>query len=307
MKSPALLSVSVDLDAIGLYRVLHGLPVVPGEEQIYSLAVPRLVDWARQRGIRLTWFIVGRDLERRENADVATNLAVAGDELGCHTYSHPYDLTRRSFAEMLNEVERGVTAIERVTSAKVSGFRAPGYVVTDTLLDLLRERGFAYDSSVFPCPSYFALKAAAVAAVGLRGRESKAIVDGPDALRAPTVPYRVGRPYWFRGTGIWEIPIQVTRRSRLPFIGTSLTLAGTMGARLLAQGVLGEPFVNLELHGIDALDQHDGLQDLRQHQRDLRTPWNKKLDAIDAAVALLRGKGYASVRMDELAARARSA
>jgi len=65
--------------------------------------------------------------------------------------------------------------------------------------------------------------------------------------------------------------------------------------------------VNLELHAIDALDERDGLQELAKHQRDLRIPWNKKLQAIDAAIEVLRARGYATVRMDELAARARSA
>lgn len=303
-----LLAVSVDLDEVEHYHALHALPAEARRPQVYERAMPRLADWARQRGIPLTWFVVGRDVERStHNAEALARLARAGDELGCHSYSHHYDLTRRSFLEMRREVEQGVAVLERAASVRVTGFRAPGYVVTDTLLDLLRESGLAYDSSVFPCPSYYALKVGAIAGMQARGKESKSIVDVPEVLRAPTAPYRVGRPYWFRGTGIWEIPIQVTRRARLPFIGTSLTIAGAMGARILANGVVGEPFVNLELHGIDALDQHDGLADLAKKQRDLRIPWSRKLDAIEAAVALLRQKGYACVRMDELAARAKAA
>jgi peptidoglycan-N-acetylglucosamine deacetylase len=302
-----LLAVSVDVDATRHYRAAHGLGAGDADNLIYERAVPRLAHWARQRNLALTWFIVGQDLRVAANAEAVARLSAGGDELGCHTLSHHYDLTRRSFAEMRTEVEDGVLAIENATRAKVSGFRAPGYVVTDTLLALLRESGFSYDSSVFPCPAYYALKGAALAKLAVQRRVSKAILDVPDVLRAPTTPYRVGTPYWYRGTGIWEVPIQVTRKARLPFIGTSLTMAGTVGARLLAQGVVGEPFVNLELHGIDALDRSDGLAELAQHQRDLRIPWAKKLDAIDAAVSLLRGKGYACVRMDELAARARTA
>jgi len=302
-----LLSISVDLDETHHYRAVHGLAGSGVGTEVYGRAVPRLSDWARQRGIPLTWFVVGHDLARNENAEAVRRLAQAGDELGCHSLSHHYDLSRRSFAEMRVEVERGIAVVERAGGVKVSGFRAPGYVVTDTLLDLLRESGLAYDSSVFPCPSYYALKASAIAALQARRQESRSIVDAPEVLRAPTVPYRVGRPYWFRGTGIWEIPIQVTRNLRLPFIGTALSMAGTFGARILANGVVGEPFVNLELHGLDALDTHDGLEELAKRQRDLRIPWSKKLDAIDAAVGLLRSKGYGCVRMDELASKAAAA
>ena len=302
-----LLSISVDLDETHHYRAVHGLAGSGVGTEVYGRAVPRLSDWARQRGIPLTWFVVGHDLARNENAEAVRRLAQAGDELGCHSLSHHYDLSRRSFAEMRVEVERGIAVVERAGGVKVSGFRAPGYVVTDTLLDLLRESGLAYDSSVFPCPSYYALKASAIAALQARRQESRSIVDAPEVLRAPTVPYRVGRPYWFRGTGIWEIPIQVTRKLRLPFIGTALSMAGTFGARILANGVVGEPFVNLELHGLDALDTRDGLEELAKRQRDLRIPWSKKLEAIDAAVGLLRSKGYSCVRMDELASKAAAA
>jgi peptidoglycan/xylan/chitin deacetylase (PgdA/CDA1 family) len=302
-----LLSVSVDLDEIANYGAIHGVQTPEASGQVYAQAVPRLVDWARQRGLRLTWFVVGKDLALAKNAETVASLAGAGDELGCHSYSHHYDLTRRPSAEMRREVEEGIASVERAAGAKVTGFRAPGYVVTDTLLALLRESGLGYDSSVFPCPSYYALKVATVAALSRRPVASQSLIDVPEVLRAPTVPYRVGSPYWFRGTGIWEVPVQVTRRARLPFIGTSLTVGGTFGARLLAQGVLGEPFVNLELHGIDALDQNDGLSALAKHQRDLRIPWSKKLEAIDAAVGLLLAKGYRGVRMDELVASARAA
>lgn len=298
-----LLSVSVDLDEVHHYEAIHGLEPGQGSSLVYARAVPRLVDWARQRGVPLTWFVVGRDLEVEQNLEAVRSLASAGDELGCHSFSHYYDLTRRSFAEMRREVEEGVAAVERAAGVKVAGFRAPGYVVTDPLLDLLRESGLSYDSSVFPCPAYYALKVSAVAALRAKGKPSASLADVPEVLRAPSSPYRVGRPYWFRGTGIWELPIQVTRRARLPFIGTAITLGGTFGARALARGVLGEPFVNLELHGLDALDADDGLQHLARQQRDLRIPWSRKLEAIDAAVGVLRQAGYGCARLDEAAAR----
>jgi peptidoglycan/xylan/chitin deacetylase (PgdA/CDA1 family) len=299
-----LLAVSVDLDETHHYRSIHGLQPNGAGSQVYARALPRLADWASQRGIPLTWFVVGKDLSISQNAEAVARLASHGDELGCHSFSHFYDLTQRGAAEMRREIEQGIAAIERAAPVKVKGFRAPGYVVNDTLLNLLSEAGLAYDSSVFPCPSYYALKLAALTAMKAKGKPSQSVLDRPEVLRAPTSPYRVGQPYWFRGSGIWEVPIQVTARARLPFIGTSLTMAGRVGARLLARGVTGEQFVNLELHGIDALDESDGLEELSAAQRDLRIPWAKKLAAIDAAVSWLRGKGYSCVRLDELVAAA---
>jgi hypothetical protein len=92
----------------------------------------------------------------------------------------------------------------------------------------------------------------------------------------------------------------VTRHLRLPFIGTSLTLAGESGARWLARGCVGEPLVNLELHGIDVLDDTDAqgaLGALRPHQVDVRIPARNKVSALRAAIETLRGAGYAFVTL----------
>src|SRR5262245_3636304 len=140
------LAVSVDLDELHLYRRLHGLGSPATSTEVYTRALPRLSEWARQRGIPLTWFVVGKDVDGdAANAEAIAQLGAFGDELGCHSYSHHYDLTRRSFSEMQREVVQGARVVEQAAQQPVTGFRAPGYVVTDTLLDLLREQGFAYD------------------------------------------------------------------------------------------------------------------------------------------------------------------
>ncbi len=131
-------------------------------------------------------------------------------------------------------------------------------------------------------------------------------MDTPAVLAAPTRPYRVGTPYWRRGEGLLEIPIQVTRGARLPFFGTSLTYWGPGFARNLARMVRGEPLVNLELHGIDVLDAADGLEALRPHQPDVRVAHARKIDALVAALTELRAAGYAFCTLREAAASWRS-
>ena len=98
-----------------------------------------------------------------------------------------------------------------------------------------------------------------------------------------------------------ELPIQVTPGARLPFIGTALVLAGPDGARLLTRTVLGENFVNLELHGIDFLGADDGLGELASHQPDAKLPLSRKLAALTATVELLREKGARFVTLAEAA------
>jgi hypothetical protein len=93
----------------------------------------------------------------------------------------------------------------------------------------------------------------------------------------------------------------VTPGARLPYIGTTLVLAGPDGSRLLTRTLFFEPFVNLELHGIDFLGADDQLEGLFGHQPDARLPLSRKVAALGAAVELLREQGFGFVRLDEAA------
>lgn len=297
-------SVSVDLDEIPNYFDIHGLGAPPEEsaDLVYDLALDRLRGMADAGRFPLTLFAIGRDLARAPARDGLRAAMRDGHEIANHSLDHRYDLVRLGKDEIRRQIAAGADAIEQVTGERPVGFRAPGYTITDEVFDVLSELEVAYDASVFPCPAYYAAKTAAIGAIALRGRTSRSIIDTPNVLRAPTRPYRAGRPYWKRGDGVLEIPVQVTRGLRLPFIGTSVTLAGASKARLLAKMCIGEPLVNLELHGIDVLDAGDGLEALRPHQPDVRVDAKAKVDAILAVVEELRRAGYTFVTMREAAA-----
>ena len=301
-----LAAISVDLDEIPNYFAIHGLPPPQGASAhaVYDVAIRRLESFARQHDLPLTLFAVGADMARDESARRLREMADRGHEIGNHSLDHRYDLTRLPLDEMRRQVESGVTVLEGATGQRPSGFRAPGYTITDDLVRVIEDAGVAYDSSVFPCPPYYLAKAAAMASIRLRGRRSRSVIDAPSVLAAPTRPYRMGARYFQRGSGLVELPIQVTRGVRLPFIGTTLTLAGERRARWLTRRVVGEPLVNLELHGIDVLDAADGLEALRPHQPDVRVGVLHKLAALGAVIETLKSAGYSFVRLDEAARRA---
>jgi peptidoglycan-N-acetylglucosamine deacetylase len=302
-KGEKLCAVSVDLDEIPFYHQIHGLdaPVGASAHAVFDVALERLAEFSRSQAVPLTLFVIGSTLERKENGVKLRTLADTGHELGNHSFGHRYDLTRLDGATMRNEIAFAQEAIERATGRRPVGFRAPGYTVSDELLGLIEHAGFLYDSSVFPCPVYWAAKGVAISAIRLSGRRSHSVFDTPRVLTAPTRPYRIGHPYWKRGGGLLELPIQVTRGPRLPFIGTSITVGGPLVAEQLARAVVGEPLVNLELHGIDVLDVGDGLEQLVKHQHDVRVPHRRKLDALTAVVDTLRREGYKFVRLDDAA------
>lgn len=301
-----LCAVSVDLDEVPCYSAIHGVPPPVGEAAhvIYRRAVPRFEHLFDELAIPATFFVIGRDMEDRVAADAVKRLHALGHEIGNHSQDHLYDLVRRDEAEMRAQVARGNQSLAAVTGRTPMGFRAPGYTITDGLFDVLTALNMTYDSSVFPCPSYYAAKAATIASYKLRKRPTHSIVDDVRVLTAPADPYRIGKPYPARGNGMLELPIGVTSdwSARLPYIGTSLLLAGKRGARMLTKLIAGRSLVNLELHGIDLADaDEDGLADLRAHQPDLRKSQAEKADTLRAVFEALREHGYQFVTLADAA------
>lgn len=300
-----LCAVSVDLDEIGHYHAIHGLPPPSrgdGPGPVYALALDRLAAWARSLDLPLTLFAVGADLAVDGNAARLRALAAAGHEIGNHSLDHRYDLVRLPPDEQRRQVAVAREVLAAATGARVEGFRAPGYTVSDALLTVVRESGHRYDSSVFPCAPYLAAKTAVRGWQRLRGRTSASVAADPRMLLCPEDPYKLGQPFWRPGEGpLVEVPILVTRHTRLPVIGTSLTMLPGLAARALIASCLGRPVLNLELHGIDVLGVGDGLDALAGHQPDVGVTPGLKLDRLTAVIEQVREVGYRFVTLGEAA------
>lgn len=301
-----LCAVSVDLDEIPCYAAIHGVAVPEGEARhaVYRKAVPRFERLFEELAIPATFFVIGADMQDEIAASAIARLSKNGHEIGNHTQDHLYDLVKRDAATIRSQIAQGNETLRKVTGRKPAGFRAPGYTITDVVFDVLTELEMAYDSSVFPCPAYYAAKAAAITSYKLRKRPTHSVIDDVRVLTAPAEPYRVGRPYHERGLGMLELPIGVTRdaTARLPYIGTSVVMAGERGALTLTKLIAGRSLVNLELHGIDLADaDEDGLLELRPHQPDLRKSRAQKTATLHAVFEALHDHGYQFVTLAEAA------
>jgi peptidoglycan/xylan/chitin deacetylase (PgdA/CDA1 family) len=271
---------------------------------VYAQGLARFDAFFREHDIPATFFAIGRDLRHADNRARLKALAGAGYEIANHTQQHLYDLTRRERSVQVSEVRGGADAIEDAVGVRPVGFRAPGYTITDTLVEVLRSEGVEYDSSVFPCPPYYLAKSAALALIRLRGSRSMSILDHPRVLSASANPYRMGESYTRRGNGLIELPAGVTGNLsvRFPYTGTFVVMWGVPGARLLTRLISGRPFVNLVLHGADLCGAtEDGLGGLAPFQRDLQRSVADKRAALSEAVTVLKRQGYRFVRLTEAA------
>lgn len=141
------------------------------------------------RGVKGTFFVLGWLAKHRP--EVVRAIAAAGHEVASHGYRHERvtTLTPPQFRE---DVRAAKAALEDVTGAAVSGYRAPSFSIVpgcEWAFDVLVEEGYRYDSSVFP----------------IRRR-------GYGYPNAPRAPYVMRRP-----SGVLaEFPLATTRFLNLP-------------------------------------------------------------------------------------------
>lgn len=110
----------------------------------------RILKILSENDIKATFFVLGWVADRFP--EFINEIDSKGHEIASHGYWHRlvYDMTRDEFK---NDLIRSTQALEKITGKKVLGYRAPSCSITkDSLwaIDILKECGIKYDSSVFP-------------------------------------------------------------------------------------------------------------------------------------------------------------
>jgi polysaccharide deacetylase family protein (PEP-CTERM system associated) len=147
---PALAAMSIDVE--DWFHVENLKAAIPresweGRPLRVERNTDRLLELLDERDVRATFFVLGWVAERCPS--LVRRIAASGHEVACHGYGHElvYELSADEFRE---DVRRCKELLEELTGARVRGYRAPSFSITDWSISILRELGFAYDSSAFP-------------------------------------------------------------------------------------------------------------------------------------------------------------
>ena len=110
----------------------------------------RLLELFGKHGVEATFFVLGWVADRFP--DLVREIERRGHEVATHGYSHQL-LTFMQPEDFRADLQRSLAALAKTTSQEVRGFRAPSFSLTNRTLwavEILRESGIHYDSSVFP-------------------------------------------------------------------------------------------------------------------------------------------------------------
>jgi polysaccharide deacetylase family protein (PEP-CTERM system associated) len=107
-----------------------------------------MLDETKSRG---TFFVLGYTAERAVN--LVKEISLRGHEIACHGFNHEL-IYRQSPKNFKEDVRASKELLEDITGTKVVGYRAPSFSITDWAIDILKECGFEYDSSLYEFSSH---------------------------------------------------------------------------------------------------------------------------------------------------------
>jgi len=108
------------------------------------VGVPRVLDLVASHSLDVTFFVPGHTIE--SFPDEVERILAAGHEVAHHSYAH-IDPSGQSRDEEEADMDRAFAALAAI-GVTPRGFRSPSADLSDSTLELVEARGFAYDSSL---------------------------------------------------------------------------------------------------------------------------------------------------------------
>jgi peptidoglycan/xylan/chitin deacetylase (PgdA/CDA1 family) len=216
-------SLSVDLDNHWSYLKTHGNPAWEGFPSYLDRVVPLVCDFAEDLGIRLTMFVVGQDAELGKNADSMALIGASGHEVANHSFHHEPWLHLKSHAEIEEEIGRAHRAIEQATGKASTGFRGPGFSISQDTMHVLDTHGYSYDASTLPT---FIGPLARAFYMRSSGLDDDELEQRSQLFGGVKEVLRSNRPYLWRlsegDQGPVEVPVTTMPLLRVPIHATYL-------------------------------------------------------------------------------------
>lgn len=148
----------------------------------------KIIGILEQKNVLATFFVLGSVAERHPS--LVKEIQKHGHEIATHGYNHQrvYTMTPETFRK---DLKKSVEVLSQITGGDIKGYRAPEWSIRDDslwALDILKQEGFMYDSSMAPLP----------------------IIGNPGYIKTPHVlNLKEGR--------LWEIPPLVAITSLVNF------------------------------------------------------------------------------------------
>ena len=209
-------NISLDLDNLWSYLKTHGDDAWASHPTYLDRVIDAILPVLERVGVRITFFVVGRDAADPRNGEPLRRLVAAGHTIGNHSFEHEPWMQRWDADAVHAELAHAEEALASVFDHRPRVFRGPGYACSDTMLSVLAERGYAADCSrlptwLGPVGRWYYFRTARLSAAQ-RAERSELFGRWGDAAR-PLRPHNVETP----AGSLLELPVTTTPLMRTPF------------------------------------------------------------------------------------------
>lgn len=105
---------------------------------------PKILDVLDEEGVKATFFIIGKQAERRDY--LISREAQSGHTVAVHSYTHDYREIYRSPESLIKDIDKCNDLIERITGRRAEVYRFPGgsYGLRSELVSAVLAHGLRY-------------------------------------------------------------------------------------------------------------------------------------------------------------------
>lgn len=267
--------ITCDVDTIDRHLQGYGVDDHPPCHLVYEKAIPRLLEVANQAGVKMTFFVMGRDAVRQKA--LLRQIVAHGHEVASHSYSHPQPFANLTRTELDYELGASKAALSNACGETVVGFRAPAWDVDLSTLKAIRDSGYLYDASFVPSPFIIATRLA----VYRQGSGKRHGVDMAIASHLLASPSRQASSDALV-PGLVTIPMSVAPVTRFPYYHSLSYIVPKAVFDLAYRSIrLARAELVYTLHGVDGLGLNEDLVDVRMsHHPGMNRSLDNKLSQL---------------------------
>ena len=297
-------SISLDMDNQWSYMKIHGEEGWESYPSYLDIFVPYVLKVLDELDMKITFFIVGQDAAFEKNHKYLRMIADAGHEIANHSFKHETWLHLYTKEELHEEIGKAHDLLKEVTGQSPKGFRGPGFSWSNTVMEVLAEKGYEYDGSTLPT---FIGPLARLYYFRTSNLSKEEKEDRKEIFGKFSDGFRKLKPYYWKtskGKKLLEIPVTTMPLFRVPFHLSYLIYLSNISKGLMKMYLymaiylckLTRTEISFLLHPLDLIggDQIKALDFFPG----MNVPSERKIVIFKEVMGIL-GKHFRLVRMDQ--------
>ncbi len=304
-----LFSINLNFDSLG---EAYGWPSDFLEDAAFTRGVDRIINLGEKLNIPITFFLVGRDLENKQNYEIIRKISDNPNvEIANHSYNHLFNFGSKNEEVVYDEIYKSHELIFKCTGKEPKGFISPTWSVSKNVIKNLIKLNYVYDTSFFKSIYLYPAVLKIVVSHIAKGKFRKAfqILNRRDYL----IPFKYEyEPFFINSEmmkvsndvkeSILEMPMPLINNLNPPIWHTAGYVFGWSYLKRKLKKIMekNKPFFYL-IHPADFLDQNDLDKKYTLALERMDKTYKDKIANLENMLEFIVSDGYKGVKLIDIA------